>query len=30
MVPLEAVAAAGFLVAFDHIPDARFAPVDHP
>jgi len=26
----EAVAAAGFLVAFDHIPDARFAPVDHP
>ncbi|MEP6934110.1 MAG: ferritin-like domain-containing protein [Nitrospirota bacterium] len=26
----EAVAAAGFLVAFDRIADARFAPVNHP
>lgn len=26
----EAVAAAGFLVAFDRISDARFAPVNHP
>jgi len=26
----EALAAAGFLVAFDRIADARFAPVNHP
>jgi hypothetical protein len=26
----EALAAAGFLVAFDRITDVRFAPVDHP
>jgi hypothetical protein len=26
----EAVAAAGFLVAFDRIADGRFSPVDHP
>jgi hypothetical protein len=26
----EALAAAGFLVAFDRITDVRFGPVDHP